>query len=323
MRKSIQNTFFYTIDLFLPRFIAVIPYNIALRSLILKMAVFNNVQVWDRNSIRRGNFIFGVSDLDITILITGKMYTDEANEINRILKEHKMFFPFLGETNFYLDDLSGKLAPSLNYYERLRDPILSNKLINIDYDDLNVEKATFLLRMIYADRVKLGKMTFLRQKKWKGHFSDLGFNIPDKVSIENVLENLLELLKLNATLEKKLMEVIRFVLTTDLNEQNIYHIELPELWKFIFPHKHIWFDYDRVENFDIIKGTLLEKVCLRQLEWEIWGLMSQVPFLPSIEENLVKHLKRQARAALALDHQSPVDAMVIQLNEALEDFKLN
>ena len=65
----------------------------------------------------------------------------------------------------------------------------------------------------------------------------------------------------------------------------------------------------------------MEKVCLRQLDWEVWGLMSQLPFLPSIDENLIEHLKRQARASHALNPAGEMTLKVDQLVQVAEKFK--
>ena len=285
------------------------------------MNALHNVIVWDRNSFRRKRFVFGVSDLDITVVAFKKNVPEQSRQISTILNKHKKQFPFLGETNFYLNELIVPYAPFLNYYELLRDPELASRIGHVQYENDNVEKVVFLLRMIYADRLKLGKLTFLRQRKWKGHFADLGFIVPKNITVENILKNLLGIMKLDVALEEKFVKAIHFVLTTELDEQNIYHIELPDLWKFLFPHKHIWFDFDREENFQLIKGTFLEKVCLRQLDWEVWGLMSQLPFLPSIDENLIEHLKRQARASHALNPAGEMTLKVDQLVQVAEKFK--
>ena len=305
----------------MPNILRTLPYHLAIYTLKKRINKLDGVRVWHRNSVKKGNFVFGVSDLDITIFTSREKYFYHASSIEKILKSQKFFFPFLGEVNFYLDSLILSISPSLNFYERMRDPELSEQLQDIKYQNLNVDKIVFLLRMIYADKEKLGRVSFIRQKKWKAHFQEMAFETPPKITTAYIVRILIETMQLPSDLEKKVSEAIYFLLTTELNDQNIYHIKLPELWKFLFPHKHLWFHSEKEEKFDIVKGTILEEVCLRQIDWEVWGLMSQLPFLPNIDENLIKHLANQGKASQLLCNKNDLLKRIDEITIMAEDFK--
>jgi hypothetical protein len=319
MTNRLQKSLFFCVDFFLPRTIAAVPYHFAFKSLKKKFKKFNEATLWYRNSFRRGNFVFGVSDLDLSVLMSQKSTGENYHEIKNVLEEHKKLYPFLGETNFYISELIDELAPALNYYERMRDPELSRQLHNVDYDDLDTERGVFMLRMIYADKKHLNEMSFLRQKKWKGHFLDMDFTVPDEINLEIILERLFSTLKLEKDHEKLVTECIYFHLNNEINEQNIFKIKLPEFWKYIFPHRYIWFEYGKDDQFLPILGTKLEKICLRQLDWEVWGLMTQLPFLPDIKENLEVHLLRLAQVSKLL---SPKSLMPFQVKKLLDVAKI-
>ena len=314
---TIRNYFFFGLDYFLPRKIAKLPYLFAFYVLDKKITRIKDAKVWYRNSIKRGNFVFGVSDLDTTILISREFSVFNLKELLTILTNHKRQFPFLGETNFYFLNLLEPMEPALNYYERKRDPELMKRLPETNVQNLEVEKAVFILRMIYADREKLKSSSFLRQKKWRDHFFNMGFILPSQITLSYIVECLKECMKLEDSLWKEVHIVINFLFTQEFDEQNIYNIPLPKLWRFLYPNKHIWFGNNEVENLDLIRGTFLEKVFNRQLDWESWGLMSQLPILIDMGESLMAHLDRQKKVAIELAFEKEIGSRFDRIIEII------
>jgi hypothetical protein len=320
MIKNIRTALFFYTDLALPRFVASIPYYLALIILKLRLSKIMGVEVWHRNSFKKGNYVFGLSDLDITILVPKIQYKKHSGEILSILKSHKKFFPFLGETNLYIPELIQVASASLNVFERLRDPILSFKLPPQTDHDPQIEKIVFLLRMLNSDKEKLTNFSYLRQKKWKNHLQELGFETNEKITRKFIIDIIMDLASFPKVQQSELRDSLEILTSLAIKDHDIYHMDLPHLWRFIFPHKFIW-DEDRLNtNLSSISTTAIEKICIRQLNWEIWGIMSQLPFLPA-SLDVTTHLRRQSNLALALGDTSTYERfeLVIDLAEDLRN----
>jgi hypothetical protein len=152
----LRDSLFYFVDKILPRKVAVIPYLSALKDFQLNsLNRWIDVSIWCRNSIYRGNYVFGLSDLDLTIYFEKDFHHQTLQEILRYQKHLKKVYPFLGELNLYVDSLSRELKGAVNYFEFHRDPILVKRIGQLESFDLKTDGAVFLLRMLYADRKKL------------------------------------------------------------------------------------------------------------------------------------------------------------------------
>lgn len=297
--KKFRYYSLFWLDSLLPRFVAAIPYKIAFIILQKRLKHLADVNIWYRNSFKKGNYVFGISDLDITILMSQKNYRESSSEILHILSSHKKIFPFLGESNFYFYELINLESACLNDFESKRDPILLFMIASKFENENQVEKIVFLLRALSSDKEKLTNFPLIRQSKWKAHLKDLGIEIPKQVTKDFIIDTIIDLFDLPKEQHPELRKIMAISSSTEIKDHDIYHIQLPYLWKYIFPHKFIWEETHLNDDFSLIKNTIIEKICLRQLNWENWGIMSQLPFLRK-NNDIIAHLNRQSKLALAL-----------------------
>lgn len=291
--KILRDYFFQSIDSILPRSIASIPYQEAFNSCAIALSD-SEVELWHRNSFKLGNYTFGTSDLDLTLLFHHWPTPVKLKKTLEILANQKRIFPFIGETNIYIDDEVGEFLSCFNYFERLRDPIFCDHFLS-DKKSSQSEKTAFVLRMLFSDRVKLTFHPELRQRKWQFHFSALELpytKLIKKDTIDSILSKWINT-DISAALE--------ILDTPNLTDDKIFGMDLPEEWKFLFPNKYLWFHQGQNEKFDFVSDKPeLRDVCLAQIRWEVWGIFSQLPFLVNNEEGLNIHLYRMSRVANAL-----------------------
>jgi hypothetical protein len=311
--SSIRDHFFYHLDRLLPRKVAVFPYVYALKSLQQALLAFPDFQIWDRNSIRKGNFVFGVSDLDLTLLIGPGAKAEDLVLVLKMLIEHKLLYPFIGETNFFRLDVLPIFINSFNHFERLRDPSLDPYLFPAkNKNDLGIEKIAFLLRMIFSDHVKLAKSPGLRQRKWQNHLFDLGLKSERFINWSKLIEVISESSQID-------IEVVRETLlplqSQDLTDEKIFSSEMSKYWKYFYPNKHLWFHEGSEQDLEENEDSIFGKICLKQIEWEMWGLMSQYPYLKKDVVGLSEHVSRLVKVAEKLNTKKDIS---IQAEELLK-----
>ncbi len=306
----ILDRFFYSIDNYLPRKLAAWPYQLALTNIQIQAMGLTGIKVWARNSYKKGNFTFGVSDLDLTILIMPEAGSADVSRIISTLKSQKIIYPFLGEANFYYFEKLNIFKSSLNLYEKSRDPELAGYLQTAEKKNINVEKAVFLLRILYSDRVRIINRPGMRQKKWQEHFNLLQLPSSQKILFPDVLKVLSDLLSMDLQLLK---ETLAPLCRKSLTEQEVFAANMPRYWRFLYPNKHLWFHFGPEDELEKLRGTTLGQVCLKQIEWEVWGIMSQIPLLKKDKEAVRRHLKRLVEVSNQLSDNSEIPIQVEEL----------
>ncbi len=302
------DQFFYSVDKLLPRKLAAWPYQEALNSIQIQALSSNGIRAWARNSYRIGNFTFGISDLDLTVLILPEATDQDVRRFGSFLDSQKVLYPFLGEINYYFSETLKEFESSLNLYEKLRDPGLENYLRN-GKQHSDIEKAVFLLRMIYSDKIRFIERPWLRQKKWQEHFRTLGLPAAPAIELGNVIDVLGALLKVDSDMLKESLAPVESRLT----EENVFEAGMPRYWRFLYPNKHLWFHFGPENDMDKVRGTPLGQVCLKQIEWEVWGIMSQALVLKKHREGVERHLRRLVEVNNQLTTDSEVPAQVEKL----------
>lgn len=302
MLKSVKKLFYIT-DKVLPVSIAKIPYTLAANVVNIKLRNIPQAKIWFRNSFIKNNLVFGISDLDIGIMIpTFDLVT--IKKIKSNLAGLRIIFPFIGENNFYIENQIHALGPSLNVFEKHRDPVINTLITDPVNIDFNVEKIVFLLRMLYADKANLQNNPEYRQKKWKSHFNDLNLPFSNRIDKELIINTILYLIDFSDA-SCDLKEALDFIFLKELNMEKIYTIEKPKAWKFLFPHIYFWNDDKESENLEFLKSTtILKKIFLRQVDWEIWGLGSQLPYIMDYEYGIKDHVSRLRKVVNYLDNDS-------------------
>jgi hypothetical protein len=77
--QSLRQYIFFLADAFIPRSVARIPYQLCLEAISLSSPL--KISYWCRNSINEGNFVFGLSDLDITAVSPTRFTQTEFNQL--------------------------------------------------------------------------------------------------------------------------------------------------------------------------------------------------------------------------------------------------
>lgn len=305
-----KNNLFYAtftlLDQCLPRKVARLPYDFAYQQ--LREASHHSphsVKVWTRNSVKQGNFVFGLSDLDISLLSSAET-AKEFDPILRLLSHQKTLFPFLGETNFYHPEWCQLLKASANFFELSRDPDLFQMLAPSKDP---VDDVVFLLRMLFSDRENLITRPDIRRRKWMKHFLDVGVVPPGDITFDSICTTIGAI-----AAEPRIASSLQ-MLREDLSEPGVYFMPKKHFWKYLYPHKHLWFETSEVDEPGEIRGTKLAKICLRQIDWEIWGLMTQLPYIPDLNMGFKVHLERLGKVASALGDESGINSRISYLLE--------
>ena len=293
-----MKNIFNFIDAWLPRSISGIPYGMAEIDSALKLRDgLGPVQVWSRNSFKLNSFVFGISDLDLTIVGNA---SNSLVLLPEILSKLKHKWLFIGEINVYYQEDLKALSPFINWYEVNRDPELLDLLPSIKIEDFEIEKLVFLLRMIQSD-LALEKEPHFRQRKWKQHFSSMGLENKGFVNRETLLSTIFNML----TGYEHLKEALK---SWDLERQSqdfdVFQTKLHQGFKILYPHQHLWFHssselvFENLSNFE-------KKILKRQIDWEIWGIYTQRLFLEkvSIETHFIRLMKVYRNVAKIDEHK--------------------
>jgi hypothetical protein len=279
MRKQ----FFTSFDSVLPRWLAKLPYEVALIAIKVVLGSQVGVGVWNRNSTRTGSFILGVSDLDISALAQQEVSSQRLYEL---LKKLKRVFIFLGETNLYRRDQLGMILPRMNSFELKRDPDLEKLAVHERSFD-EVEKFVFTQRMLFSDALTLNENPKYRQAKWKFHMNLIGVEAPSIIEIPFVIDTLKKLSGFNPRISDSL-DLWREHFHRP--EFDVYRSRLGPGLKILAPHCHVWFQVHEDRAFLQDLSEQERRLIRRQIDWEVWGLYTQ-KFHPS-QTTVREHLKR-------------------------------
>ncbi len=289
---------FYRLDQILPRGVALFPYIMGLFfvRLLFKLLFGPTTKIWDRNSVRARTFVFGVSDLDITVFSDREL---PAPFLCKALTLSKRVLPFLGEANVYCAVGLKALVTRMNTFELRRDPVFE-ALTKAARSEDRIEKLVFLQRMFFSDALTLGDGPLLRQKKWRHHLELTGIKEPGGLlKTETIIQILGSLLPSRPGLSGSLG---RWMAESKNPEFDVYHADLGEGFRILAPHLYLWFYHDReAQDRELLKGLLAEERVLveRQIDWEICGLYCQRHLIQTTE--VLVHLERliKVRAVVA------------------------
>ncbi len=285
MRKQ----FFRRIDSVLPRPVALIPYQCALWALRAFIGIGMKCWVWNRNSTRNGAFIFGVSDLDVTVVARSSI---SFEFLNYALATLRRVFIFLGETNLYHYSHLSVVLPRMNAFELKRDPDLQ-KFHPVIETDSQVDKFVFTQRMLFADIFTLAADSSLRQSKWKNHFELIGYPHHGKnIDLKFVTNALKELCDHNSRVSEALEMWLLQVFKPGFNP---YHSKLGEGFRILAPHCHLWFHLENTDKEFLDGLNQMEREIIKaQINWEFWGLYCQRYNID--RQQILNHLNRLQKA---------------------------
>lgn len=288
---------FYRIDRLLPRWVAIIPYSIALIFIrvLLKLCFGFRTKVWGRNSTKSKTFVFGISDLDLTVLSHNSLSRPLLSDALAISKR---IFPFLGETHFYSPEHLTWVLPFINIYELRRDPELM-RLMGLEEQNDNIEKFVFLQRMFFSDAHTLKSKAEYRKQKWRHHFKLTEINFPYEIpTVDSVKSTIVKLVPQYQGIESALENWLQVFEQPNLD---IYRADLGSDFKLLAPHKYFWFSRHAETDREYLLNLLSDHkmIVSRQVDWEIWGLYCQRYWMN--EDQVVTHLSRLIKVKAILE----------------------
>lgn len=248
---------------------------------VIKLPFRKNTKVWSRNSFFFKSYVPGLSDIDISVLSK-----ETPIRFLRWKKFLKIFFPWIGEINWYPSDISAQMCLLANKVELLRDPGIIQEVIKSSPQVTDIDRLTFLIRMIDYDLKGLVNNPQSRIRKWAYHWDHVKGSVQGR---DSFLKNL----SLEAAIELACEYVPE-------QKRNTVRKELTEVFKlgkrcdWIMPHKYLnLYDFDQ----DSCEKTFSE-LTQGQIEWEFWGVCTQAYWLPkeSFFEHLVKLKKIKSEA---------------------------
>ncbi len=288
-------------------------------SLVCSMSKSGKSKIWTRNSYATGHLIYGLSDIDFTLILFDQDNSCDEGPYLRRYEKYKRLLPFLGEINIYKQSQLGLLSSLMNRYELERDPILkaSSLLAPPVVLSEDAEKFTYLFRMFLSDRENLERMPSARVAKWKRHLNAGGIVIDD-LDPEHLYQNLLQIIisLSGAGFQEAFEDYLALPLAINnrlLTSKLI--IYAPQLWHSCFR------GIDNLpEITDQISEASFSEQCyfFSQLKWELFGLVTQlpmiedkffqyhyhIPFLLHLLENLTcSHLHDNIRSTLLAGFQ--------------------
>lgn len=279
-----KKQLFSSVDTLLPRWVALIPYELALRVCQISLGTKGEkAEVWKRNSTILGSFVFGLSDLDLTILTSNELSFEKLGQKLRSLKKPILF---LGEANYYCKKDLSWIGKYINLFELKRDPLLM-RMMDSGKKENDIEALVFILRMLDSDFMTLKEMPHIRQKKWSQHFLSVSANVLSPITLQQVIDYLRKGFK-----SEGLGEALNsWVGLMDKNTFEPFKDSHHSFFKVLFPHKHLWFHDGKDEKAFLNGLNEFEKsFLLSQIDWEIWGIYTQRFWLKA--ENSLIHLGR-------------------------------
>jgi len=290
MKNSLFQSVCLGLDTVIPRRITKTLYypSFLIFQILCKFHFSKNLKhTYLRNSFFLNYCVFGLSDYDFGIVLKTRASVKDWNCFYQNFKRLKFIFPFWGEINLYCEDEIDDLVAFINPIELKRDPYLSNKF---KLEASPEEKFVFLSRSLSTN---FPNWKFEQKKRFKfsTYFDLCQMKYSSKTDVKEMLEsNLYELLQ--TPIQKN---YIHFIIPF----QNLLKNSPDILWepsssevKVLFPQHYLWFE--REEGNEEFLGSLSEsdkRVLVGQLNWEIWGLMTQLYTFEG-KDSFVIHLNR-------------------------------
>lgn len=299
----IRQYLFYYADLFIPRSLARIPYLMCMEAMAMQSPL--PISYWYRNSIREGNFVFGLSDLDVTAMSTKRLTHDEFNLLYKHMQDIKSIYPWLGEINLYAKEDLNLVIDLMNPFEAQRDRVLMNQLDQLPTPS-KAQKCVYLLRMLYSDRVKIKVVPHLRQKKWQGHFKQTGIIHEGVITADTIKKVLFDLIG------PEVLATVDFFLDKNFRAEQVCHLDTPVEWGYFFPHLYLLSQRQPLKS----ENEILKQIAIAQMEWEIAGIYTQRHWL-GVEDYRV-HFEGITKFYRSLTSDSEGDRIVKTINNLLD-----
>ena len=250
------------------------------------------VPVWPRNSFVLGPMEFGRSDIDVTAWIR-----DSADKA-RVLRV-KTFFPLIQEINWYREADRAVLLRVINPIELKRDPYLARKTGATLRAPTPAEQITFILRMTEALQEQIQHPSQWQFKKWKAYFERA--DLPHPPANPQELFAFFEKYLGASRFVREFFEAGARGEALHLTHKRWGGDERAAYAMALFPHRFCF-----VPSSPLALTPLLDAVMRAQIEWEIWGILSQAGGpLSETERTHLAHLQRWAKERWGDGFESP------------------
>ncbi len=307
---------------YVPNDMKMVPYQFA--EAAARLALTSDLKMtplWVRHSVMEGNVIMGVSDLDISLWSPEPLQRYQLVRVHQRLRQLKWLIPYMGELNYFDEKASAQFARCANPYEVARDPILLDKM-GIKPEGSAAQILVYLLRNILADRKNIMAGGELRLRKWKTHFRKVGHEFSfDSITPEHIISSFLELLpdeeKHGSADWRHLLE---FILSKSFESADLFRATTPRLWKIAFPHKYFWGEHDFRYESDFSWGDFDKEIVLGQIDWEVWGILSQRHHYATATTPYARHLWRLRWLLKAIGEYSRL-RVIKELEVTLDDLR--
>jgi len=248
---------------------------------ILKRSIKD--EVWYRHSVYFGDIEFAYSDLDLSVLLTESHSEDIQKKIRRL----KFFFPFIGEVSYFDRNYLFQIEPYANSVELKRDPALKEKMNKEDKDIDLAEEIVFILNWLSHDSHKMRENFRGRKKKIRRFLKILDIEERDVQGITELINLLIEEKfqhsDLNSVEVRKFLTQFSFYDFTRRSADNEFYYDCEEFHRYLFcffPQRWIgaalhYGEFDQCEKFLSDLSPFEKEIFLKQINWEIWGLMGQ------------------------------------------------
>tara|TARA_R110000868_G_scaffold313440_2_gene574430 strand:- start:6346 stop:7245 length:900 start_codon:yes stop_codon:yes gene_type:complete len=222
---------------------------------------FPATEVWVRNSLALGDLVPGLSDIDFTIYNNDKRLNLDHQLLAQVTTWLRHFIPIIGEFNYYNVETLRLVQDLANPHELDRDIVLKTKLQTVEKKKTQSDHLVYLLRLYHSDSENLRLNPELRAKKWNRVFSAInaGVNYNGRLSVDSVIQS--------------------YLTPAELSLEPVVY---PHLWL-----AHNWKSLDsNLRAVDEFKSgrDFLKQVTLGQIRWEIFGILSQLPFLKNAKD---------------------------------------
>lgn len=280
--------------------------------LLNKKLVSKKSRAWCKNSVALDDFIFGTSDLDISILMDDENAYQSVKGLLSYLEFLKGLFPFVGEISIYLKPDLLWLKPLINPFELRRDPELL-KYLSLDgsQKELGIsEKRVFAIHWLMSDHKKMNQNFSHRKPKVKRFSGLIGWHkLAECSDYQEFIDVFLKYLFKDKEEGQRFIDLWQrlseFLNNKDHQGLLAFYQEYKEREFFMTYFPTIWLGISVELGLISEELLLIEKAAKEDkevlegmLSWEAWGLYTQHLFhMESVDLTIhLGHLKKVAEA---------------------------
>lgn len=236
--------------------------------------------------MRFGYARFPRSDVDVSLI-----FSEHVDNVSVYVMKAKSalqaMLPLCREVNVYTQENITFVVRNANAYELKRDPEFSSNYASItkSFEESNVEKLMFILRMYITDYKRLQKHPRTRFKKWLSHLNFIECS-SSQMSGDSFTKDSLEqiLVKQFSPFNFPIREILDAVA---LYEEKVSNLALKDQYEFVAKNRYLYLVYfNKFCYVNYIKNWQLTEFdqffLIAQYKWEIFGCAGQIYNYPKM-----------------------------------------